>query len=589
MSPLKDARHEEGAIGRYHHRTHHQNFKTTNKERHVVVDHQDAKSLDSAVASVSDSLEEIEDARLCQDPIFNPTYLRELGSSSRRKEEEGNDDQVLRLDIPTIVHTGDHSAVEALGTWFPNLMSLRLCPESTLASFRDLGTQLRQLSILTLRQCHIEALDGIGALPALTECYLAYNDIRDISPLALHEHLVVLDLESNALSDIRQFDLLGTCPRLQSLNVERNPFTSSSGGSTYVSRILRHYIPQLVILDDIALDPDNPEFKNEAELYEWIRLMELSSRDDDRGMIRAPLEDHRHYYSHQAHTLLMEQDDLKTEVNVVVHHSSGSKLTHGTNVVFAGNVTSALRRRKSEQKHERQEFEEEELVAQESSCSKNSLIRRKITTTESILATLDDGANDTLTDEDAHAEIPISHTGQIQMKSSPLHDSRRCHLTTRELHRLNADSSRTRRINLNMDDETETTDDYDESSLIRQKWNLELISSPRVHPASRAAAAKIKSPEAIRRREIDAEDLQEEEEEDAFEDSDEDESKMSTYTNHPQHRKRRPLGERKSGNSRTNVHRVVRSPTDATLGFNLDASLRAIEHWTDLDNDEEKK
>ena len=40
-------------------------------------------------------------------------------------------------------------------------------------------------------------VDGIGALAGLQELYLAFNELRDVGPLALHENLQILDLDSN--------------------------------------------------------------------------------------------------------------------------------------------------------------------------------------------------------------------------------------------------------------------------------------------------------------------------------------------------------------------------------------------------------
>ena len=55
----------------------------------------------------------------------------------------------------------------------------------------DLGTSLRHLRVLRAARCGLTELDGIGALPLLEELYLAFNDIWDLSSLAMHENIQV--------------------------------------------------------------------------------------------------------------------------------------------------------------------------------------------------------------------------------------------------------------------------------------------------------------------------------------------------------------------------------------------------------------
>jgi Leucine-rich repeat (LRR) protein len=88
------------------------------------------------------------------------------------------------------VDTSEQS-VETLGVMVPNLQQLKL-NNSTLKSFRDLGTSLRNLQCLWLSRSGIVDLDGIGALLALKELYVSFNDISDLTPLAMHDELQVL-------------------------------------------------------------------------------------------------------------------------------------------------------------------------------------------------------------------------------------------------------------------------------------------------------------------------------------------------------------------------------------------------------------
>ena len=127
----------------------------------------------------------------------------------------------------------------------PNLQRLKL-RDCVLESFRDFGTQLRNLKVLWIRQCGLKELDGITALDGLEELYISFNNISDLSPLALHENLQILDLESNNVADWSQIEQLGTCPRLHSLTLEANPIARIK----HYRRVIYSQIPQLKILDD---------------------------------------------------------------------------------------------------------------------------------------------------------------------------------------------------------------------------------------------------------------------------------------------------------------------------------------------------
>ena len=81
--------------------------------------------------------------------------------------------------------------VDHLGTLMPLLSELRLERGSTLASFRDLGSSLSNLRVVWLSACGIRHLDGVGALTGLEELYLAFNDVEDLTSIALHERLEV--------------------------------------------------------------------------------------------------------------------------------------------------------------------------------------------------------------------------------------------------------------------------------------------------------------------------------------------------------------------------------------------------------------
>jgi len=49
-----------------------------------------------------------------------------------------------------------------------------------------------------MARCATSDVDSIASLSNLCELYLAYNDIVDISPCSLLEHIQILDLEGFA-------------------------------------------------------------------------------------------------------------------------------------------------------------------------------------------------------------------------------------------------------------------------------------------------------------------------------------------------------------------------------------------------------
>lgn len=82
-------------------------------------------------------------------------------------------------------------SVEVIGELLPSLQQLTL-DSSLLYSFRDLGTSLHSLQVLSVARSGITDLDGIGALMCLQQLYAQHNQIADISPLSMHEELQVV-------------------------------------------------------------------------------------------------------------------------------------------------------------------------------------------------------------------------------------------------------------------------------------------------------------------------------------------------------------------------------------------------------------
>ena len=103
-------------------------------------------------------------------------------------DEDGELREVVRLTVA--VDTRDNQPCDEIGYAMPALVQLQLV-NSSLASVRDLGTSLRHLRVLRASRCGLREMDGIHALPLLEELYLAFNDIWDLTSIAMHERIQV--------------------------------------------------------------------------------------------------------------------------------------------------------------------------------------------------------------------------------------------------------------------------------------------------------------------------------------------------------------------------------------------------------------
>ncbi|KAG7378579.1 Leucine-rich repeat-containing protein 56 [Phytophthora pseudosyringae] len=237
-------------------------------------------------------------------------------------------------------------SVEVIGELLPSLQQLRL-QQSSLSSFRDLGTSLRPLRILWAMHCHISDLDGIGALLNLQELYLQHNNVSDISPLTMHEELRVVDLEGNRVADIGQVEQLAFCPQLTSLNLTGNPVETVE----HYRQIVANFVPQLASLDDRAFPYSERVKLSDLEIDAAIQ------KHRDQLLADAPVSDTAsslrpmganeisspHQFSYSSSTASLNGLPVDSH-----NDDSGSRLTHGTDIVFAGNVSSALRRHRHE-------------------------------------------------------------------------------------------------------------------------------------------------------------------------------------------------------------------------------------------------
>ena len=242
-----------------------------------------------------------------------------------------------------------------LSKWCPVLERLFL-KESLVVSFRDLGSGLGQLRVLSAARCGALDLDGIASLGRLEELYLPFNDIDDCAPLGFHETLEVLDLEANRISDEEDLALLGTCGALRCLSLKGNPLATTG----YRTRVAL-YLPHLETLDDDDDDDDlsNPEAAVVSEALKVFRPRTTSSGNNDthsrRRYIR-PLEEEDACWKDRRRPL--EEDACWKDLldirgaranDFLSNTSPSSLLTHGDDSqdgALAGNIAKGIRRRR---------------------------------------------------------------------------------------------------------------------------------------------------------------------------------------------------------------------------------------------------
>ncbi|KAF8572067.1 hypothetical protein P879_01179 [Paragonimus westermani] len=152
----------------------------------------------------------------------------------------------IRIDIGNV-------CCENFGALLPNLRQLKLS-NSRVPTIRDLGSSLNNLEILWMSRCCLSCLDGLSSMSNVTELYLAFNEISDLSPCVMLEVLEVLDLEGNAISEKSNLNFLKTCKRLNALTLVGNPFISLCGGVKSYRQIVRKMLPQVKVLDDLSID-----------------------------------------------------------------------------------------------------------------------------------------------------------------------------------------------------------------------------------------------------------------------------------------------------------------------------------------------
>eukprot|EP00164_Ancoracysta_twista_P014439 GFYU01023531.1.p1 GENE.GFYU01023531.1~~GFYU01023531.1.p1 ORF type:complete len:288 (-),score=59.76 GFYU01023531.1:609-1472(-) len=178
-------------------------------------------------------------------------------SAEQLRVLSGQEDLETVYHIELKINTAENS-LSSLGMHLPNLRELKL-NNSNIQTTRDLGTALTNVQILWLSRAGVQELEGIQALSQLSELYVSFNDISDLSPLAGHESLTVLDLDTNNINEIMQVHYLKDCTKLNSLMLEGNPLADLGQYRRHVHAAL----PDLETLDDEEYSGDDREAPTE--------------------------------------------------------------------------------------------------------------------------------------------------------------------------------------------------------------------------------------------------------------------------------------------------------------------------------------
>ena len=105
------------------------------------------------------------------------------------KHATGEEDLSTITSISIVIDTSIQS-IHSLNELVPNLQELIL-DGSKISSIRDLGVGLKTLTSLSLADCALSDLDGIGALSGLKILNLSNNALTEVVSLALHDNLEV--------------------------------------------------------------------------------------------------------------------------------------------------------------------------------------------------------------------------------------------------------------------------------------------------------------------------------------------------------------------------------------------------------------
>ena len=239
-------------------------------------------------------------------------------------------DGVTELELSV---DADRMSLDSLGHFLPSLARLCLA-RSALPSVRLLGTSLSLLQVLRCPSCGLVELSGVCALPRLRDLDVSDNAVCDLTPLATHDNLQILDLSRNRVRELAELEVLGTCGVLYELSIAGNPICAAGDALRSAASA---FVPQLRVMDGRPLS---------LQEMRGLRPDQLSALAAEALLLRAP-GDPEDRPSPKAAAAPSPPPRRFGQLDALHRGSvpdTGSELTQG-GVVFAGGLRASLRRK----------------------------------------------------------------------------------------------------------------------------------------------------------------------------------------------------------------------------------------------------
>ncbi|CAD8087838.1 unnamed protein product [Paramecium sonneborni] len=205
--------------------------------------------------------------RKIDDMIYDTMDIDTLSEITKKNESQFDQIKSIQFRFNTM-----NDSLYMLGEYLQNLQELKL-NHSQIESLRLLGTKLRNLQVLWISNSKLTDISGIMSMPNLVEFYCSFNNIKDISPLAFHEKISILDIEGNELAEESQIDYLESL-NLQQLIISSNPLIRED----HLREKLYEKLPATEIYIDDNDIPTESQFISETnqikQLYDIAEMMD---------------------------------------------------------------------------------------------------------------------------------------------------------------------------------------------------------------------------------------------------------------------------------------------------------------------------
>ncbi|CAD8167149.1 unnamed protein product [Paramecium pentaurelia] len=290
------------------------------------------------------------------DMIYDIMDIDTLQEITKKNESQFDQITSIQFRFNTM-----NDSLYMLGEYLQNLQELKL-NNSQIESMRLLGTKLRNLQILWINNSKLTDISGIMSMPNLVEFYCSFNNIKDISPLAFHEKISILDIEGNELADESQIDYLESL-NLQQLFISSNPLIKDDNLRDKLHQKLQAteiYIDDNDIPTESQIISENSQIKQLYDIaemmnskFDLIKVEDLKDLEEkvkiqlDKDMLEEPDEDR--LLSLAIKQRPIEKSKLKRPQTAQVQQNYNPDPTSeliGLDEAFAGNPIKAAKKNK---------------------------------------------------------------------------------------------------------------------------------------------------------------------------------------------------------------------------------------------------